>query len=216
MICRRRHADVLEWAWFVNSFGDDGVYSQLMNGDKDSFLLAFALANKTGDYYQVSGPPSCKPKMQLHAQSIQAKKKENKPKTCQYSLGLSLTHMSHASAAIKQNVNRDYNSSNTTSSQVVLSLGTCIDGTGALLMSTLNLALCFRLQVPEWVRLCLHNVPQVRPCSLLCLQCLPVGAGSVCAELGFALSAQACAIQTAHIILCPVHPDSKCCIPICN
>ena len=47
---------MVEWAWFVNSYGDDGVYGQLMNGDKDSFLLAFALANKTGDYYQVRIP----------------------------------------------------------------------------------------------------------------------------------------------------------------
>ena len=64
-ICRKRHADVVEWAWFVNSYGDDGVYGQLMNGDKDSFLLAFALANKTGEYYQVrlhSAIPTCHPK----------------------------------------------------------------------------------------------------------------------------------------------------------
>lgn len=53
-LCRRRHADVVEWAWFSNSYGDDGVYAQLMNGDKDSFLLAFVLANKTSEYYQVS------------------------------------------------------------------------------------------------------------------------------------------------------------------
>ena len=52
--CRRRHADVVEWTWFINSYGDDGVYQQLMNGDKDSFLLAFALADKISDYYQVS------------------------------------------------------------------------------------------------------------------------------------------------------------------
>lgn len=130
MNCRRRHADVLEWAWFVNSYGDDGVYSQLMNGDKDSFLLAFALANKTGDYYQVSCPPSRKPKMQLHAQSIQAKKKETKPRNCQYSLGLSLTYMSHASAQWQQYLNRGY-SSNIPSSQVVLLLDTCVDGTDA-------------------------------------------------------------------------------------
>jgi len=54
MPCRRRHADVVEWAWFINSYGDDGVYQQLMNGDKDSFLLAFALANKITEYYQVT------------------------------------------------------------------------------------------------------------------------------------------------------------------
>jgi len=54
--CRRRHADVVEWAWFINSYGDDGVYQQLMNGDKDSFLLAFALANKITEYYQVISP----------------------------------------------------------------------------------------------------------------------------------------------------------------
>ena len=56
MQCRRRHADVVEWAWFINSYGDDGVYQQLMNGDKDSFLLAFALANKITEYYQVISP----------------------------------------------------------------------------------------------------------------------------------------------------------------
>ncbi|KAL0047768.1 hypothetical protein WJX82_011464 [Trebouxia sp. C0006] len=53
LVNRRRHADVVEWAWFINSYGDDGVYQQLMNGDKDSFLLAFALANKITEYYQV-------------------------------------------------------------------------------------------------------------------------------------------------------------------
>lgn len=58
MQCRRRHADVVEWAWFINSYGDDGVYQQLMNGDKDSFLLAFALANKITEYYQVILPQS--------------------------------------------------------------------------------------------------------------------------------------------------------------
>lgn len=56
--CRRRHADMVEWAWFINSYGDDGVYAQLMNGDKDSFLLAFALANKTSEYYQVCPCPT--------------------------------------------------------------------------------------------------------------------------------------------------------------
>ncbi len=45
---------MVEWAWFINSYGDDGVYKQLMNGDKDSFLLAFALADKIAEYYQVS------------------------------------------------------------------------------------------------------------------------------------------------------------------
>lgn len=53
LLDRRRHADVVEWTWFINSYGDDGVYQQLMNGDKDSFLLAFALADKISEYYQV-------------------------------------------------------------------------------------------------------------------------------------------------------------------
>ena len=44
---------MVEWAWFINSYGADGVYTQLMNGDKDSFLLAFVLANKASEYYQV-------------------------------------------------------------------------------------------------------------------------------------------------------------------
>lgn len=57
---------MVEWAWFINSYGDDGVYKQLMNGDKDSFLLAFALANKTSDYYQVCPCATVLPKMHLH------------------------------------------------------------------------------------------------------------------------------------------------------
>lgn len=44
---------MVEWAWFINSHGDNGIYQQLMNGDKDSFLLAFVLAGKTSEYYQV-------------------------------------------------------------------------------------------------------------------------------------------------------------------
>lgn len=49
-------ADVLEWAWYLNSFGKDGVY-KFMWGDKDSFGVAFAMAGKAHMYQQVNVPP---------------------------------------------------------------------------------------------------------------------------------------------------------------
>ena len=48
MQCRVRHADVLEWVWFLNSH-QDPVYGW-MCGDKDTYRLAFALAGKTEDF----------------------------------------------------------------------------------------------------------------------------------------------------------------------
>ena len=54
-------ADVLEWAWYLNSFGKDGVY-KFMWGDKDSFMVAFALAGKAHMYQVVNTPPG-EPKM---------------------------------------------------------------------------------------------------------------------------------------------------------
>ena len=52
--CRKRHADVIELLWFLNSWGSDLVYG-LSYGDKDTFSLAFSLAGKPEQYYQV-GP----------------------------------------------------------------------------------------------------------------------------------------------------------------
>ena len=54
--CRRRHADVLEWLWFLQTHAEhlDGN----MHGDKDMYKLAFALANKSEEYTQVS-PDGC-------------------------------------------------------------------------------------------------------------------------------------------------------------
>ncbi|KAK9862082.1 hypothetical protein WJX84_012147 [Apatococcus fuscideae] len=48
---RVRHADVLEYLWFLNAH-QDPVY-QLAYGDKDTFLLAFMLADKREQYLQV-------------------------------------------------------------------------------------------------------------------------------------------------------------------
>ena len=49
--CRRRHADVIELLWFLNSWGSELVYG-LSYGDKDTFSLAFSLAGKPEQYYQ--------------------------------------------------------------------------------------------------------------------------------------------------------------------
>ena len=49
---RRRHADVLEWLLFLNSY-PDVVYKQVSYGDKDTFELAFALAEKHADFYRI-------------------------------------------------------------------------------------------------------------------------------------------------------------------
>jgi hypothetical protein len=50
--------DVLEWTWFLNTFSDDksGVYS-MMYGDKDTYMLGFALAGKAHHYQQINMPP---------------------------------------------------------------------------------------------------------------------------------------------------------------
>ena len=50
-MCRRRHAEALEWAWFLNAHLY--VVDVLMYGDKDTWRLAFALAGASQDYYQV-------------------------------------------------------------------------------------------------------------------------------------------------------------------
>jgi hypothetical protein len=48
---------VLEWAWFLNAFGDDHIY-KLMYGDKDAYALAFALAGKAHEYAHSAVPPA--------------------------------------------------------------------------------------------------------------------------------------------------------------
>lgn len=50
-MCRLRHADVLEWLWFLNNH--ERVVSEWMWGDKDTFRLAFALAGKEDNFWQV-------------------------------------------------------------------------------------------------------------------------------------------------------------------
>lgn len=48
---RRRHADVMEFIWLLNSHPE--VTFAWMHGDKDSYRLAFHLANKSSDFAQV-------------------------------------------------------------------------------------------------------------------------------------------------------------------
>ncbi len=50
--CRRRHADVLEWVWFLQTHRDS--LEGMLHGDKDLFQLAFHLANKSQEWNQVS------------------------------------------------------------------------------------------------------------------------------------------------------------------
>jgi hypothetical protein len=47
---------VLEWTWFLNSFSKGHLY-EFMYGDKDTYGLAFALANKAHMYQHVNMPP---------------------------------------------------------------------------------------------------------------------------------------------------------------
>ena len=49
--CRVRHADVLEWLWFLNSHRKP-VYEWVW-GDKDTYHIAFALAGKASNFQQV-------------------------------------------------------------------------------------------------------------------------------------------------------------------
>lgn len=51
-----KHWDVLEYALFLNTH-DEFVYKHVL-GDKDTFRVGFALANKTDDYWQSPYPPS--------------------------------------------------------------------------------------------------------------------------------------------------------------
>eukprot|EP00882_Tetradesmus_deserticola_P019792 GHRQ01021331.1.p1 GENE.GHRQ01021331.1~~GHRQ01021331.1.p1 ORF type:complete len:527 (+),score=195.23 GHRQ01021331.1:138-1583(+) len=51
LVDRLRHAEVLEYLWLLNSH-HEWVYKH-MHGDKDTFLLAFAMAGRLGDFKQV-------------------------------------------------------------------------------------------------------------------------------------------------------------------
>ena len=53
-MCRVKHADVLEFMWLLNSHPE--VTFTWMHGDKDSYQLAFHLANKSADFAQVRIP----------------------------------------------------------------------------------------------------------------------------------------------------------------
>lgn len=50
--CRVRHAAVLEYIWLLNSHPE--VTFTWMHGDKDSYRLAFHLANRSSDFAQVN------------------------------------------------------------------------------------------------------------------------------------------------------------------
>ncbi|KAK9807589.1 hypothetical protein WJX72_003512 [[Myrmecia] bisecta] len=56
LLDRRRHADVIEWVWFLNSYGPGGIYQHTWS-DKETYQLAFHLAGKPGDFQQVKQRP---------------------------------------------------------------------------------------------------------------------------------------------------------------
>ena len=96
LLDRARHADVLEYLWFLNSHREV-VYSH-MHGDKDTYKLAFFLAGKLGDFYQVGlcvvarlgclGFVVCDERAHLHSTDHKPKhplpppQKKQKPKRC--------------------------------------------------------------------------------------------------------------------------------------
>lgn len=51
---------MLEWTWFLNSFSKGHLY-EFMYGDKDTYGLAFTLANKAHMYQHVNMPPGKDP-----------------------------------------------------------------------------------------------------------------------------------------------------------
>ncbi|KAL3146379.1 hypothetical protein ABBQ32_003064 [Trebouxia sp. C0010 RCD-2024] len=56
MLDRVRHADVLEFIWMLNSHPE--VTYNWMHGDKDTYRLAFHLANKSAHFAQVTAAPA--------------------------------------------------------------------------------------------------------------------------------------------------------------
>ena len=55
LLCRQKHTDVLNWLWFLTANSD--FFYPRMHGDKDTYRLAFALAEKTSEYFQVKSGP---------------------------------------------------------------------------------------------------------------------------------------------------------------
>ena len=55
MSCRKRHADVLEWLFFLNSHAE--LLYKHMLGDKDTFEIAFMLAGKHSQFHRVPISP---------------------------------------------------------------------------------------------------------------------------------------------------------------
>lgn len=55
LACRRRHWDVLEWLWFLNSHAE--LLYKYMLGDKDTFEIAFMLAGKHQQFHRVPISP---------------------------------------------------------------------------------------------------------------------------------------------------------------
>ena len=55
LICRQQHVDVLYWLWYITANSD--FFYPRMHGDKDTYRLAFALANKASQYNQLKLGP---------------------------------------------------------------------------------------------------------------------------------------------------------------
>lgn len=47
---------MLEWTWFLNAFSKGHLY-EFMYGDKDTYGMAFAMANKAHMYQHINTPP---------------------------------------------------------------------------------------------------------------------------------------------------------------
>ncbi|KAK9818014.1 hypothetical protein WJX72_005712 [[Myrmecia] bisecta] len=56
LLDRRRHWEVLEWYWFANTHGPDGLYKWMWY-DKEALQLAFSLAGRADLYHQVTRYP---------------------------------------------------------------------------------------------------------------------------------------------------------------
>lgn len=61
---RVRHMDALEYVFLINSYSD--VMYKIIHGDKDTFALGFALANKAHEFTQNSIPPGAAMRYGLH------------------------------------------------------------------------------------------------------------------------------------------------------
>ena len=54
-LCRKQHADVVEWMWLLNSHHD--IMYKYALGDKDLYRLSFVLADKEQDFQQLAFAP---------------------------------------------------------------------------------------------------------------------------------------------------------------